>query len=264
MRLSEEVQNLESMATAETRTLKTGWRARMEPTGWIRSDAATVLDVGCNTGALLAELRKLAPELKLAGIDINYSAVEAAKRLLPDAEITQGFGYELPFEDDRFDYVTCIEVIEHVPAQHRPRLVSEIQRVLRPGGRFVVRCPHAGIFQWLDAQNLRFRFPRIYKSLVGAGNRDRHYQQAEEELIWHHHFTREELLSVAGDGWDVEACEFGGFLLFPISDIIRWPFYRTKQIDNWIVRSMESMATLELAAGFGKGSYGILMVLKKR
>ncbi len=236
----------------------------MEPAYWIPPDAKSLLDVGCNTGALLNQLHGSYPRLQLAGIDINHAAVQVAKALLPDVEIHQGFGYELPFDNGRFQYATCIEVIEHVPAQHRPRLVSEIRRVLSPGGRLILRCPHDGIFSFLDAQNFRFRFPGLYRSVVGHGNRDANYQKAQEELIWHHHFTREELVGVAGEGWEVEDCHFGAFLLFPITDILRWPFYRMKRGDNWIVRALERIATAELAFDFGKSSYDILLVLRKR
>jgi SAM-dependent methyltransferase len=243
---------------------KTRSASRMEPAFWIQPGAVSLLDVGCNTGALLSEIRQRYPGMQLAGIDINHSALETAKALLRDVEIHEGFGYELPFASERFDYVTCIEVIEHVPAQNRKQLVSEMQRVLRPGGRLILRCPHAGIFDWLDAQNFRFRFPQLYGKLVGQGGRDENYREAKEELVWHHHFTREELHGVAGDGWDEETCQYGGLLLFPISDILRWPFYRMKRNDNWFVRAMERMATAELSLGFGTSSYDILLVLRRR
>jgi SAM-dependent methyltransferase len=92
--------------------------------------------------------------------------------------------------------VTCIEVIEHVREEQRSRLISEMQRVLKPSGRLILRCPHAGVFSWLDPQNFRPRFPELYARLLGNGNRDEHYRQADEDLVWHHHFTRDELL-----GW---------------------------------------------------------------
>ena len=238
--------------------------SRMEPAYWISPDATSLLDVGCNAGALLCDLHRRYPRMQLAGIDINRTAVQIAKSVLPDVEIQQGFGYELPFASGRFQYATCIEVIEHVPEAHRTRMIAEIQRVLTPGGLLLLRCPHAGMFDWLDAQNFRFRFPGLYRTLVGRGNRDQHYEEAKEELIWHHHFTREELRGIAGDGWHEETCQYGGLLLFPISDILRWPFYRMRRNDNWFVRAMERMSSAELAVGFGKSSYGILLVLRKR
>jgi len=235
----------------------------MEPEYWIPRDTTSLVDVGCNAGALLEDCRHWFPNVKLAGVDINADAIQIAKRKLPDAEIQQAFGFELPFADNRFDCATCIEVIEHVPQEYRAQLVAEIRRVLRPGGRMILRCPHDGIFSCLDAQNFRFRWPRLYQRLVGEGSRDVHYREVKEELVWHHHFRREELLEIAGPGWKLEECHFGGLLLFPISDVLRWPFYRKNRGDHWMVRALEKMATWELAYSFGRSSYGILIVMTK-
>jgi SAM-dependent methyltransferase len=235
----------------------------MEPLHWIPPGARSLLDVGCNVGDFLRDCRLRHPQMRIAGIDINRAAIQTARTRLPDAELHQGYGYKLPFEDNRFQCVTCIEVIEHVPPKERLLLVSEIKRVLAPGGRLVLRCPHRGIFRWLDAQNFRFRFPALYRALLSEGNRDANYRDGNEELVWHHHFTRDELIGLAGDGWHVEACHFGGLLLFPISDILRWPFYRLKWTDNRIVSTLEKLASVELGLDFGESSYGILVVLTK-
>jgi len=259
-----QLQESENAVSPQAAKPHTGSGSRMEPGYWFQPGAASLLDVGCNTGALLGQVRRQYPEMKLAGIDINHEALKTARALLPGVEIHEGFGFDLPFASDRFEYVTCIEVIEHVPQQFRKQLVAEMRRVLRPGGLMIIRCPHAGMFDWLDAQNFRFRFPKLYGSLVGQGNRDATYREAQEELIWHHHFTRQELLDVSGEGWEEEACHFGGLILFPISDILRWPFYRMQRNDNWFVRAMEKMATAELALDFGKSSYDILLALRKR
>jgi len=247
-------------AAARQKPHKTGG---MEAIDWVPENTSALLDVGCNVGAFLAQCHREFPAMRLSGIDINHSAIEKAKAQLPDVDIHQGYGFELPFADGQFDCVSCIEVIEHVPAQHRPALIAEIRRVLAPGGRFILRCPHAGLFSWLDAQNFRFRLPRLYKALVGTGNRDTHYDRAQEELVWHHHFTREELLEVAGQGWRVEACRFGGLILFPITDILRWPFYRSNRADHWLAKALERLAGFEYGFDFGRSSFGILLVLKK-
>ena len=235
----------------------------MEPIHWIPPDAEALLDVGCNTGDLLADCRRLYPRMRLAGIDVNHSAIEIARRKVPDAEIHQGFGYRLPFANAQFPCVTCIEVIEHVPAERSAPLIEEVRRVLARGGRFLLRCPHAGWFRWLDAQNLRFQFPWLYKTLVGEGNRDENYRAAGEEIVPHHHFRREELLALAGAGWEVEACVYGGLVLFPIADILRWPFYRRNRAGHWAARVLQRIAAFEMRLNFGRCSYGILFVMKK-
>ena len=138
----------------------------MDPTWWIPAGCENLLDVGCNVGALLADCAESHPHIKLAGVDVNARALEKARIAVPFADIQQSCGHLLPFGDGEFDCVTCIEVIEHVPADLRAATLREIHRVLKPGGRFVMRCPHQGLFAWLDSNNFRFRLPGLYLSLI--------------------------------------------------------------------------------------------------
>ena len=50
------------------------------------------------------------------------------------------FAHRLPYEDGAFDLVVCMEVIEHVPNQLH--LISEMARIVRPGGRAIVTTPN--------------------------------------------------------------------------------------------------------------------------
>jgi hypothetical protein len=43
-------------------------------------------------------------------------------------------------------------------------------------------------------------------------------------VIWHHHFTCGEMQALAGPGWELEAVRYGGCVLFPLADILSWPF----------------------------------------
>lgn len=236
---------------------------RMDPIYWVPSETTALLDIGCNVGEFLIQCQQYYPHMRLAGLDINKGAIEIAKAKLPDADLHQGYGFELPFRSEDFQCVSCIEVIEHVPKEYRARLLAEMWRVLTPGGRLILRCPHAGAFSWLDAQNMRFRFPALHRALLGGGGRDAHYSEAQEEICWHHHFTREELLQLAGHGWETEACRYGGLALFPLTDLVAWPLYRLGRTENWLARSLQKVANFELGMNFGKSSYGILLVLKK-
>ena len=121
------------------------------------------LDVGCNCGELLLTCRQMYPAMSLSGVEINPSALEKARAALPDAELHGVGAVAMPFADESFDCVACIEVLEHIPAERREQALAEMRRVLRPGGRLILRVPHAGLFAWLDPNNFRFRLPGLYR-----------------------------------------------------------------------------------------------------
>lgn len=75
---------------------------------------ATVLDAGCGEGETLDRLAGVLPPFPV-GIDLNQESVDFAAERLPDATIRRADLLELPFEDDSFDLVFCLEVLEHLP-----------------------------------------------------------------------------------------------------------------------------------------------------
>ncbi len=99
-----------------------------------------ILDVGCGTGAVGVELRKLGTSF---GIDFSEHAL--AFSLKRGAEnIFRADAEHLPFVDASFDAVVSLDTIEHVP--NDALAVSEIFRVLKPGGVFVMNVP---AYKWL-------------------------------------------------------------------------------------------------------------------
>lgn len=93
-----------------------------------------LLDVGCGTGEfmVLARSRGWQP----SGVDVSPEAVETAQRLGLDVHRGPG-GSRLPFDDGAFDVVTCWNVIEFF--RHPVAELSELARVLAPGGRLFIR-----------------------------------------------------------------------------------------------------------------------------
>lgn len=218
----------------------------MHPMSWIPSTPGRLLDVGCNVGELLAECRRSNPPLKLVGVDVNACAVEQARINVPGAQILHTSGHTLPFKDCEFTCVTCIEVIERIPEKLRQQTLQEICRVLEPGGRFVLRCPHRGAFDWLDSNNLHLRFPRLYKRILGKGLRSKGYAEEQKGVVWHHHFTKCELQNLLGGGFALEEMRQGGSLVFPIADILSWPFYRLHLPRSPVLRLVQEIANWDL------------------
>ena len=107
-----------------------------------------VLDVGCGYGwYLLNALDKGAAFV--AGIEPSESALETARsdpELRRHAALRVGDSSHIPFESDFLDVVTCWEVLEHIPKGDEAILFSEIFRVLRPGGQFLLSTPFHSFF----------------------------------------------------------------------------------------------------------------------
>jgi SAM-dependent methyltransferase len=115
-----------------------------------------VLDLGCGDGRLTAALRE---PRSLVCADVSRVALERARRRLPGASFARVEPDEpLPFADASFDLVLCAETIEHV--RDVQLFVSEVRRVLRPGGRFAVTTPaHSRLTAlWLAVQGWESQF----------------------------------------------------------------------------------------------------------
>lgn len=101
------------------------------------------LDLGCGTGnSYAAELRRRG--VSYVGVDISPQAVETARGQGINAQVITDAA-ELPFADDSFDLVICVEVFEHLFAPHHA--AREIRRVLRPGGRLVASTPNVAYWR---------------------------------------------------------------------------------------------------------------------
>ncbi len=74
----------------------------------------TILDVGCGEGFVLNSLRKHDIGKDLIGIDYSKTAISIGKKLHPSLDLREGTIYKLPFKDNSFDLVLCLEVLEHL------------------------------------------------------------------------------------------------------------------------------------------------------
>jgi SAM-dependent methyltransferase len=235
----------------------------MHPIRWVLPHAGSLLDIGCNAGELLRDCRQAFPAMRLAGVDVNPSAIERARQNVPDSDLFVAGAQALPFPDDAFDCVTCVEVLEHIPADLRWQSLKEIGRVLRPDGRLVLRVPHAGLFDFLDSNNFRFRLPGLYGRVVGQGRRDLGYENGSKDIVWHHHFKKDELLNLLGFGWEMQACRRGGLFLMPLMDIACWPFYRTKRLNGTLYRALHQLMDFDMGFDYGSASFDLLLVLRR-
>jgi SAM-dependent methyltransferase len=97
------------------------------------------LDLGCGDGRVTAELRCG----EITGADVSAVALERARGRLADATFVRLVPDEpIPLDDSEFDLVLCVHTVEHV--RDVQLLLSEIRRVLRPGGTVALATPAHG------------------------------------------------------------------------------------------------------------------------
>lgn len=108
------------------------------------------LDVGCGAGASYARWVEQHSS-SYVGVDVSARAVALAGNVGLDALLVKDSS-ELPFADESFDTVICIEVFEHLFAPQET--AREIRRVLRPRGVLIASAPNA--VYWRLRANLLF------------------------------------------------------------------------------------------------------------
>jgi 2-polyprenyl-6-hydroxyphenyl methylase / 3-demethylubiquinone-9 3-methyltransferase len=95
------------------------------------------LEVGCGGGVLTEEIARMG--FSTFGVDPSQASLHVAINHSspggPNINYSGGSGEALPYRDQVFDVVFCCDVLEHV--RDLPKVISEISRVLKPGGVFV-------------------------------------------------------------------------------------------------------------------------------
>ena len=128
---------------------------------------ARILDVGCGTGANLLMLSNYG---EAEGVDVSEDALEFCRARGLD-KVKLGAAEELPYEDGTFDLVTAFDVVEHMDDDLAG--LTEMRRVLRPGGRVLLFVP-TFMFLWglqddVSHHRRRYRLPELRRVLEQAG-----------------------------------------------------------------------------------------------
>ena len=149
---------------------------------------ARLLDAGCGSGRTLDDLETFGIA---CGIDSSSWAVAAA-RSRGHSSVVLGTVEHMPFPDQHFDLVTCLDVLEHTADDELT--MAELARVTRPGGHLLVTVP-------------------AYQSLWSAHDEaNRHYRR----------YRRRTLRDVAvAAGWEPIHDSYFNSLLLPPAALVR-------------------------------------------
>lgn len=180
--------------------------------------AFQLLEIGCGTGANIWFLAR--EGYRAAGIDGSIVGIRrASERLAAEglqADLRQGDLIALPFLADTFDLVFDIAVVQHNTRPHRTRIMQEVRRVLKPGGRMLATLIAAG--SWGEGTQPEIE-PGTYSSVSegpGVGCGTIHFFQ-EQELPEH----------------------FEGFSVFSYERREYTRQNRTKHVASWIVTAVK-------------------------
>jgi SAM-dependent methyltransferase len=112
--------------------------------------AGSVLDVGCGTGAMLAQARANGHRGRLTGIDPDSAALARARRRRPDIEWVAGTAADIGWVAE-FELVTMVShALQCLVSDDELRAsLAAIRTALRPGGAFAFETRHPQARAWL-------------------------------------------------------------------------------------------------------------------
>lgn len=139
---------------------------------------AKILDVGCGEGVLVKRYKELG--YNISGLDYNYTS-----DLVKKGDIT-----DIPYEDNSFDMIMCLDVIEHLNILDQEKAVSELARITKPEGQAIITIPNLAHF----ASRLTFL---VFGKFIRTADVDRHpadrpYGELKKILAKNFNITKEE------------------------------------------------------------------------
>lgn len=194
---------------------------------------SSVLDVGCGDGRFLNFLNETKGYKKLKGVDLSEKAIRLAQAM--NDKSIEFERKDIADETEKYEAITCIEVLEHIPEEELGNFLRGISNALDNGGRVFVTVPS-----------------------VNVPLNKKHYRHYTLGLL-------EEQLSASNSGLKVEE----GFYIVPlktiydkiVGKILNNRFYELKCYDNWCWRRLwrKGLITTET-----KGEHVFCVLVKEK
>jgi len=124
-------------------------------------DFISLLDVGCGDGRFLFEAKKKFTERNLTGIDYSNRAISFAKVMNPNVNYVYGDIRDKCIFKEKFDIITLIETLEHIPPEEVESFIEGISYYLKDGGKLIITVPSNNLpvqtkhYQHFDLRSLK-------------------------------------------------------------------------------------------------------------
>ena len=217
-----------------------------------------VLDLGCGEGRHSIHLA-LSDAVEVYGFDLNEADVRTAvERAAPFfAEDTVpgrlllgvGNGLKLPFAADSFDVVICSEVLEHI--EDYRGVLSEIHRVLKPGGIFAATVP-AFLPEWIC-----WKLSDAYHEVEGGHIRIFREKQLRNDIeaLGQRYFGRHKAHALHAPYWWLK-CLFWGRdehkLVAAYHRFLVWDLMEKPRLTTWLEKILNPLLGKSIALYFVK------------
>lgn len=171
-------------------------RSVLERQGIKPESLGAVLDFGCGVGRVIRHWEDLANQgVTLHGTDYNPALVAWCRRNLPFARFAvNGLGPGLEYPDGEFDLIYAFSVFTHLSPSSQTAWLTELQRVLKPGGHLLISL-HGAYYRPSFTAEERERFDRGEMLIVQSGR-----QGSNDCAVYHpESYVRNELVR----GWEL-------------------------------------------------------------
>lgn len=150
------------------------FQARNELINWALAEsfpaAASLLEVGCGTGYVLASIAEAQPDLRLAGAELYLEGIHHAQERVPRADWYQLDATRIPFEAE-WDVVCAFDVLEHVDDDES--FLAGLHSAAVPGGGMILTVPqHPSLWSRADERAhhvRRYRRNELLDKVTAAG-----------------------------------------------------------------------------------------------
>lgn len=142
------------------------------------------IEIGCGEGYSTQRLRKMLPEnVTLDASEYVEQLVPKAQELNPSVTVTQESIYELQHEDESYDIIFLLEVMEHL--DYPEDALKEIKRVLKKDGVLILGVPREPL--WRGLNMARGKYVKDFGNTVGHLN---HWSSGGLVKFMEKHFGR--------------------------------------------------------------------------